>query len=105
MTIHPKFIDAVKAMAAVNADRTIIDDILDNQDLLPRFGADTPKKIAHFLSQVGHESGGFTIAVEYMNYTAKRHMVVWPKRFWRFAPSLRPDLIFDRDSRWSRRLS
>jgi putative chitinase len=81
MTVHPKFADAVKAMAAVNADKAVLADILDNQDRLPDFGVDTPKKIAHFLSQVGSESGGFAIAIENMFYTAKRLMVVWPSRF------------------------
>src|SRR5882762_2220341 len=75
MPIHPKFADAVKAMAAGN------DDIIDNQDLLPKFGVDTPRKIAHFLSQCGHESGGFKIAIENMNYTAKRLMQIFSKRF------------------------
>jgi len=81
MPIHPKFEAAVKVMAAVNADKAVVKDILDNQDILPNAGIDTPKKIAHFLSQVGSESGGFKIAVENMSYTAPRLMVVWPKRF------------------------
>jgi putative chitinase len=81
MPIHPKFKAAVDAMAAVNADPAVIKDILDNQDILPNFGVNTPKKIAHFLSQIGHESGGLKIAVEDMDYSAKRLMVVWPKRF------------------------
>lgn len=81
MAIHPKFEAAVKAMAAPNADKAVIKDIIDNQDILPNAGVDTPKKIAHFLSQVGSESGGFKVAVENMNYTAKRLMQVWPKRF------------------------
>lgn len=81
MSIHPKFEAAVKAMAAANADKAVIQDILDNQDILPTAGIDTPKKIAHFLSQVGSESGGFKIAIEDMWYTAPRIMQVWPKRF------------------------
>ena len=81
MTIHPKFADAVKAMAAANADKAVINDIIDNQDKLAGFGVDTPKKIAHFLSQVGSELGGFAVKIEDMFYTAKRLMVVWPKRF------------------------
>src|SRR5437763_12142905 len=81
MTIHPKFADAVKAMAAPNADKHVIAEIIDDQDILPTFGIDTPKKIAHFLAQTSHESGGFMIAIENMNYTAKRLTQVWPKRF------------------------
>jgi len=81
MAIHPKFADAVKAMAAVNADKAVLKDLLDNREKLADFGVDTPKRVAHFLSQVGSESGGFAIKVEKMWYTAKRLMVVWPKRF------------------------
>lgn len=81
MTIHPKFADAVKAMAARNADKAVLDEIIDKQDLLPNFGIDTPKRIAHFLSQCGHESGGFVISIENMNYSAPRLMQVWPRRF------------------------
>lgn len=81
MTIHPKFAAAVKAMAAANADKAVVQDIIDNQNILPNAGIDTPKKIAHFLSQVGSESGGFKVAVEDMWYTAPRIMQVWPKRF------------------------
>ncbi len=81
MAIHPKFEAAVKAMASPNADKAVIANIIDNQDELPKGGIDTPKKIAHFLSQVGSESGGFKIAVEDMWYNAPRIMQVWPKRF------------------------
>lgn len=81
MTVHPKFAAAVKAMAAANADKAVVQDIIDNQDILPNAGINTPKKVAHFLSQVGSESGGFKVAVEDMWYTAPRIMQVWPKRF------------------------
>src|SRR4051812_16759750 len=81
MAVHPKFADAVKAMAAPNADKAVIQDILDDQDLLTAGGINTPKKLAHFLSQVGSESGGFKVGVEDMWYTAPRMMKVWPKRF------------------------
>jgi putative chitinase len=81
MTVHPKFANAVKAMAASNADKHVIDEIIASQDTLPSFGVDTPRKIAHFLAQISHESGGFKIAIENMNYSAKRITEVWPKRF------------------------
>src|SRR5262249_8858281 len=81
MPVHPKFSEAVKAMAAHNADTAVITDILDHQDRLPEFGVNTPKRIAHFLSQIGHESGGFRIKVEDLSYTAARLMQVWPSRF------------------------
>ena len=33
------------------------------------------------MAQVLHESGGLTILIESMNYSAERMMVVWPSRF------------------------
>ncbi len=39
-------------------------------------------RIAHFMGQVCHESGGFSIGAENMNYTnPHRLMDVWPSRF------------------------
>jgi len=81
MPIHPKFANAVKALAAANADKAVITDILNSEDGLKKFGIDTPLKAAHFLAQTSHESGGFRIAIENMNYTAKRLMQVFPSRF------------------------
>jgi putative chitinase len=81
MTVNPRFADAVTAMASSTADKHVVDEIIADQDILPSFGIDTPKKLAHFLAQTAHESGGFKIAIENMNYTAKRMTQVWPKRF------------------------
>jgi putative chitinase len=80
MPIHPKFGAAVKALAAKNADPAVIKDILDSEDGLAKFGIDTPLKAAHFLAQTSHESGGFRIAIENMNYSAKRLMEVFGKK-------------------------
>lgn len=41
---------------------------------------DTPRMTA-FLAQVGHESGQLTRLTENLNYSAKRLMQVWPRRF------------------------
>ncbi len=38
-------------------------------------------KVAEFLAQTAHESMGFTVLEEGLNYTAERLMAVWPRRF------------------------
>jgi putative chitinase len=38
-------------------------------------------RLAHFLAQCGHESGGFRIVTENMNYSADRLKVIFPKYF------------------------
>ena len=40
-----------------------------------------PLRVAHFMAQILHESGGFTIQFENLNYSAARLPKVWPKRF------------------------
>jgi putative chitinase len=40
-------------------------------EVVTKFGFDTPVKLAHFLAQCGHESGGFKLVNENLNYGAK----------------------------------
>ena len=39
--------------------------------ILPKYDIDTPDRIAMFLPQCGHESGGFVFMAENLNYSAK----------------------------------
>ena len=45
------------------------------------FGIDTEARVAMYLAEVFHESGYLKATEENMNYSAKRLMQVWPKRF------------------------
>ena len=45
------------------------------------FGINSPERIAGFLSQCAHESGGFTMLEENLNYRATTMATVWPTRF------------------------
>jgi putative chitinase len=51
------------------------------EEAMDRFEITTPERSAAFLAQVAHESGDFQRLIERLNYTAKRLMTVWPKRF------------------------
>lgn len=42
---------------------------------------DNKLRLAHFMAQALHETGGLTVLMENMNYSAKRMTQVWPKRF------------------------
>jgi putative chitinase len=48
---------------------------------LPDYDINTPARIASFLAQCGHESGGFTAIKENLNYKAESLMKTWPSRF------------------------
>jgi putative chitinase len=50
-------------------------------DVMTKFKIDTALKLAHFLSQCGHESGGFKIVNENLNYGAKGLMTIFKKYF------------------------
>ena len=46
-----------------------------------KFKIDTPLKLAHFLAQCGHESGGFKLVQENLNYSAKGLATTFKKYF------------------------
>lgn len=50
-------------------------------DFAVLYEVSTNKRMAAFLAQTAHESGGFTRFVENMNYSAARLQVVFPKYF------------------------
>ncbi len=46
-----------------------------------KFGVNTPLRLAHFLAQCGHESGGFRLTQENLNYSAKGLVGIFKKYF------------------------
>lgn len=47
----------------------------------PTYKVDTCERVAEFIAQTCHETGGYTRFEENMRYSAKRLMAVWPSRF------------------------
>lgn len=50
-------------------------------ELLPVFGITTPARVAAFLAQTAHESGGYRALKENLNYKAETLMKLWHARF------------------------
>ncbi len=50
-------------------------------DTAAKFGINTPLRLAHFLAQCGHESGGFRVTSENLNYSAKGLNGIFKKYF------------------------
>ena len=50
-------------------------------DTAKKFNITTPLRLAHFLAQCGHESGGFKAIQENLNYSAKGLMGIFKKYF------------------------
>ena len=49
--------------------------------ILPEYEIDTPQRVAAFLAQCAHESGGFKFLRENLNYKAESLMKVFPRYF------------------------
>ena len=60
--------------------------------VIGKFELNTPLRLAHFLAQCGHESGGFKIAAENLNYSAKGLNGIFKKYF----PTLDAALAYER---------
>lgn len=73
---------------------------LGGKSLLEDYEINTPKRIAAFLAQCAHESGGFIFLTENLNYKASGLMKTFPKYFPDMATALKyekkPDAIANR---------
>ena len=49
--------------------------------VMEKFQINTPLRLAHFLAQCGHESGGFKATQENLNYSADGLKKIFPKYF------------------------
>jgi putative chitinase len=77
--------DIIKTNNILNLDKLngIIPDrvISEIPSVSMQFEINTPLRLAHFLAQCGHESGGFKHVVERLNYSAQGLANTWPRRF------------------------
>jgi len=60
------------------------------QKALARFGIESEKQVAAWLAQTAHESGGYTMLVENLNYRATTLAACWPNRFAEMGPDKKP---------------
>jgi len=51
------------------------------EQCLPDYDINTPRRIAAFVAQCAHESGGFRFLTENLNYRAESLVKTWPKYF------------------------
>jgi putative chitinase len=58
--------------------QAVIDQI---PDTAAKFGITTPLRLAHFLAQTSHESGGFKVFSENLSYGSKGLLTIFPKYF------------------------
>jgi putative chitinase len=68
------------------------DKVIDQIPGIYTFQINTPLRLAHFLAQCGHESGGFTLTKENLNYSAKGLNGIFKKYF----PTLESALPYER---------
>jgi putative chitinase len=63
------------------------------KETFEKYGINTEKRQAAFIGQCMHESGGFKLLEENLNYSAKALMATWPSRF----PDLNTATLYERN--------
>ncbi|MBI1243756.1 MAG: glycoside hydrolase family 19 protein [Alphaproteobacteria bacterium] len=81
--VRPEFVDAVdRALAATGGDPAERARFVGPLAVAAkRFAVVTRLRLAHFVAQLSHESGGFGRLEENLNYSAGRLCAVFPNRF------------------------
>ena len=65
-----------------NSKPDVVKALVNSLDTLgEKYGLNTPLRLAHFLAQTAHESGGFRLIEENLNYSADSLNKVFPKYF------------------------
>jgi putative chitinase len=79
VAISPEKFDAYAPRARADYRAKILE---DGHAILADHGInENPRRLSHFMAQLYHESGGFSLNEENLNYSAKRLTEVWPNRF------------------------
>jgi putative chitinase len=81
-SVQPIQTPSTNGLKLQNLRGHIPDDVIAQiPDTAAKFKIDTPLKLAHFLAQCGHESGGFKIKQENLNYSSQGLRKIFPKYF------------------------
>jgi putative chitinase len=65
-----------------NSKDNVVGALIESLDTLAdKYGINTPLRLSHFLAQTAHESGGFRLVEENLNYSAESLDKVFPKYF------------------------
>jgi putative chitinase len=73
----PMDVLSVVTRVAPDADERYLEALRNGAPLFAQHGIDTPLRMAHFLAQALHETGGFAVLRENMNYSAARLVEVF----------------------------
>jgi putative chitinase len=73
---------AVIHLTAAGVNKELAERLLPNvQAAFDRFSINTERQVAAWIAQCAHESAGFKMLTENLNYSADTMAVVWPTRF------------------------